>query len=255
MKLREKFIPNTNEQYSIREDGTVWSHYWYHNKAGKIVRLRQLKTQFNKHSQVDTVRILGVCRTIKSLVMQAFYSGQHYTNIIHIDGNPLNCHISNLQYIPTINNTERMRQYRKDHPEYVIKSRIRQRETRAKWSREYKDSLNARKRELHCKKHNLPFSEEDYRSPNYIRVLRLMGILDRYHRMLQNKTYHKQVVNNPERLRELKRLAGKRNRDNLTDSYIANECLGYKVSELHPIYLEEKRNQLKLYRHVNNTRR
>ena len=50
MELQSKFIENTNEQYSIRNDGVVISHYFYCARYDKTI-FRDKILSFKNHKE------------------------------------------------------------------------------------------------------------------------------------------------------------------------------------------------------------
>lgn len=101
MELRQEFIPDTNNKYSVREDGVVFSHF--KQTPHKIVPLvdnnrLQMRLWINGKTKK---------RVLKKLVMDAFFEGKlplsNNPRIYHLDDNHNNCRIDNLAYIYPVN--------------------------------------------------------------------------------------------------------------------------------------------------------
>jgi hypothetical protein len=114
MELESKFIEGTNNQYSIRNDGVVISH-WRENydinlKRNIIIyKDKVLNPSLNKLTNIVHLHIkIGEKRNrnsyLKKIVADTFKLPNPYVNIgsaitiAHKDNNPLNCSLDNLYY-------------------------------------------------------------------------------------------------------------------------------------------------------------
>jgi hypothetical protein len=114
MTIESKFIEGTNNQYSIRNDGVVISH-WRENydinlkRNVLIYKDKILKLSLNKatnavHLYIKTEGKKSRNMYLKTIVANTFNLPNLYVNggtaitIAHKDNNPLNCSLDNLYY-------------------------------------------------------------------------------------------------------------------------------------------------------------
>lgn len=98
------YIENTNNQYSIRDDGFVYSHYRYKNNGEKIYRDRKISTYIDCGGVRSCVWLNGKRKVfVIRLLMEKYFKLTppdiyHEYKLISKDGNLLNLALSNLEY-------------------------------------------------------------------------------------------------------------------------------------------------------------
>lgn len=106
--MESHFIKGTNKQYSIREDGKLIRHYSLSRdgKKNKVYKDVLVKPRLGKHNSVY-YSVCGKQGTLHNLVSE-YYSikndythiGSNHLKIVHLDGDPFNCSVSNLEFVP-----------------------------------------------------------------------------------------------------------------------------------------------------------
>jgi hypothetical protein len=100
-----KIIDGFNGQYSVSDTGVVISHGNTASRKEKV--MRQYSTGVTKHQKVDLVYqgVRSKC-SVHRLVAEAFLARVTGCNVVnHLDNNPLNNDVSNLEWTTPLGNT------------------------------------------------------------------------------------------------------------------------------------------------------
>ena len=217
MELESKFIEGTNNQYSIRNDGVVISHYIHKYNINlkemsifyrdKIIKLRLKQRTNNIMVSIPYNNIFKEV-PVKNLVAKAFNMPNPYINkgntilISYKDDNPFNCSYDNLYYKAKVKGNIYITEQEKKE-DYI--------------KRKQKNSLN--------RYHNLTKEQ-------YLRKIEVMKIW-------QNK--------NLEKVLKTKKINSKKHTENITKSYVSAK-LHISTKDMPEELYELYKNTLLLYR-------